>query len=113
MPQEALRRGLIDGFSKLVSGFIEASRKLILYFLHRKAAKICENLQRLFKKNWFDFEDLKKNIHLVTIRYRYPFKSIQISRAKTMFPNRHKFRTAGEKSVYMKNHCVQHPDSPN
>jgi hypothetical protein len=39
MPQQAVRRGLLEGFLQLVSVFKEASQNLIFYFLHNKAAK--------------------------------------------------------------------------
>ncbi len=40
MPQQAIRRGLLEGFSQLVSVFIKASQNLNFYVLHNKAAKL-------------------------------------------------------------------------
>jgi hypothetical protein len=39
MPQQSILRELLEGFSQLVSVFIEASQNCIFYFLHNKAAK--------------------------------------------------------------------------
>jgi hypothetical protein len=41
MPQQAILRELLEGFSQLVSVFIDdrSKPKLYLYFLHNKAAK--------------------------------------------------------------------------
>ncbi len=33
-------------------------------------AKNCENYQGLFKKYWFDFSDLEKDIHLMTLAFK-------------------------------------------
>ncbi len=55
MPQQAVWRGLLEGFLQLVSVFIEASQNLIFYFLHNKAAKKFKNYRRMYKKYWFDF----------------------------------------------------------
>jgi hypothetical protein len=48
-------RGLLEGFSKLVSDLMEASRNFILDFLHMKTIKYCEYHQRSYKKYCFDF----------------------------------------------------------
>jgi hypothetical protein len=37
--EQALRRGLLEGLSQLVSDFIAASQNYILGFLHKKSAK--------------------------------------------------------------------------
>jgi hypothetical protein len=42
-PEQASRRGFLEGFSQLVSDFIEAGRYLILNVLHKKTAKNREN----------------------------------------------------------------------
>ncbi len=39
LPQQAIFRGLLEGFLQLVSVFIEASQNFIFYILHNKAAK--------------------------------------------------------------------------
>jgi hypothetical protein len=39
MPQQAILRELLEGFSQLVRVFIEASQNCIFYFIHNKAAK--------------------------------------------------------------------------
>jgi hypothetical protein len=38
MPQQAVWRGLLEGFSQLVRVFIEACQNLIFKYLHNKAA---------------------------------------------------------------------------
>jgi hypothetical protein len=61
MPQQAVWRGLLEGFLQLVSVFIEASQNFIFYFLYNKAAKKFKICQHIYRKYWFDFEDLQKN----------------------------------------------------
>jgi hypothetical protein len=39
MPQQAILRESMEGFSQFVSVFIEASQNCIFYFLYKKAAK--------------------------------------------------------------------------
>jgi hypothetical protein len=51
----SLKRVNMEGFSQLVSDFIEVSRNFIFEFLHKKTAKNCENNQRSFTKYYFDF----------------------------------------------------------
>ncbi len=63
MPQQAVWKGLLKGFLKLVSAFIETSQNFIFYFLHNKAAEKFKNYGRINRKYWFDF---LKIIHLVT-----------------------------------------------
>jgi hypothetical protein len=39
MPEQDLGSGLLEGFSQLVSEFLEASRNFIFDFLHKKTAQ--------------------------------------------------------------------------
>jgi hypothetical protein len=39
MPQQAILSGLLEGFSQVVSVFMEASQNFIFDFLHNKAAR--------------------------------------------------------------------------
>ncbi len=55
MPQQAIWRGLLAGFSQLVSVFIEESQNFVFYFLHNKVAKKFKNYQRTYRKYWFEF----------------------------------------------------------
>ncbi len=55
MPQQAIWRGLLEGFSQFVSVFIEAIQNFIFYFLHNKAAKHFLNYQRIYTYICFDF----------------------------------------------------------
>jgi hypothetical protein len=48
-------KGLLEGFSQLVSNFTDASTNFFLDFLHKKTAKNSENHKRSFKKIFFDF----------------------------------------------------------
>ncbi len=48
-PQQALWRGLLEGISQLISDCIEASRNVILDFLHKKTIENCENQKVLFQ----------------------------------------------------------------
>jgi hypothetical protein len=61
-PEQATRRELLEGFSQLVSDFLEVSRNYILENFHKKTAKNSENHQRSFTKYCycFDLQDLKK-----------------------------------------------------
>jgi hypothetical protein len=60
MPQQAIWRGLLEGFLQLVSVFIEASQNFIFYFLDNKLAKKFKHYKDLI------FKTFKKIIHLVT-----------------------------------------------
>ncbi len=60
MLQQALWRGLLKGFSQLLSVFIEASQNFVFNFLHNKAVNKFTNYQRIYKKNSFDFKTFKK-----------------------------------------------------
>ncbi len=53
--QKAIWRGLLGGFLKLVSVFIEASQNFSIYFLHNKAAKKFKNYRRMYRKYWLAF----------------------------------------------------------
>jgi hypothetical protein len=44
-----------EGFSELITDFKGASRYFIFNFLHKKAAKYCENLQRSYIYDCFHF----------------------------------------------------------
>jgi hypothetical protein len=48
-PEQAGGSGLLEGFSQLVSDFMETSRNFILDFLHKKTDKNCESHERSFK----------------------------------------------------------------
>jgi hypothetical protein len=65
--QQAIWKGILEGFLQLVSVFIEASQNFIFYFLHNKAAK---NLKTIIgahtESTDFIFKTLQKTIHLVT-----------------------------------------------
>jgi hypothetical protein len=51
MQEQALGRGLMERFLKLISVFKEASHDFIFHFLHNKAAKHFEDQRRIYTKN--------------------------------------------------------------
>ncbi len=68
MPQQALWRGSLEGFLKLVIVFKEASQDFIFHFLHNKVAK--KNLQTIgayTESTDLVFKTFHKIIHLVTL----------------------------------------------
>ncbi len=54
MSQKALWRGLLEGLSKLVSVFKEASKNLAFDFLNNKDKTKFKNHQRIYRKYWFN-----------------------------------------------------------
>ena len=50
MPQQAIWKGLLEGFSQLVSVFTEASQIFSFCFLHNKIAKKFKNYRRIYRK---------------------------------------------------------------
>ncbi len=66
MPQQAVWRGLLEGFSQLLSFFIEVSQNFILLFLHNKAAKNLKTISAYAVRTDLNFKTFKKIIHLVT-----------------------------------------------
>jgi hypothetical protein len=66
MPQQAVWRGLLEGFFHLVSVFIEASQNFIFNFLHNKAAKKLKTIGAYKESTDLIFKTFKKIIHLVT-----------------------------------------------
>ncbi len=61
MPQQAVWRGLLEGFLKLVSVFIEASQDFIFYLLHNKAAKNLKTIGAYTESTDLIFKSFKKN----------------------------------------------------
>jgi hypothetical protein len=60
-PEQAPFRGLLEGFSQLVSDYIEACRNFILDFLHKKTVKKCEKtFSAHSKSNVVIFRTFKK-----------------------------------------------------
>jgi hypothetical protein len=54
-PEQAGGSGLLEGFSQLVSDFIETSRNFLLDFLHKKTDKNSESHECSFKTHCSDF----------------------------------------------------------
>jgi len=54
-PEQTSWRGLQAGFSQFVSDFIQTSSNISFDFLHKQAAKNCEDHERSSKKYLFDF----------------------------------------------------------
>jgi hypothetical protein len=53
---------VLERNSELVTVFIETNKNFICNFLHKRAAKNCENHQR----SLIDFDEFQKHIHLMT-----------------------------------------------
>ncbi len=69
-PQQAVWRGLLEGFLQLEGVFIEASQNFIFYFLHNKAAKKIQNYRRYAVSNDLIFKTFKK----LFILWHNPYK---------------------------------------
>ncbi len=59
-PDQASRRGLLEGFSKLLSDLIEVSKNFGFDFLHEEVVKNCESHRRSPKKSYLTFRTFKK-----------------------------------------------------
>ncbi len=66
-PEQAGGSGLLEGFSQLVSDFIETSRNFILDFLHKKTDKNCESHMSALSRRTVLIFRILKNIFLETL----------------------------------------------
>jgi hypothetical protein len=66
MLQQAILRGLLEGFSQLVSVFTDASQNFVYYFLNNNIAKLFKAIISAYTESTYFFKDLQKIIHLVT-----------------------------------------------
>jgi hypothetical protein len=54
-PEQASWRGFLEGFSELVSDFVEATETLFEIFYTKNQPKIVKNHKPEYKKHWFNF----------------------------------------------------------